>query len=70
MVNDLQDGTALSCIIVEGSLAEYGFIMLLISRLVAALALAGTAIASQHVQAHGGGKHIPIPDEYQHINRG
>ncbi|KAK9549316.1 hypothetical protein V6Z88_008413 [Aspergillus fumigatus] len=59
--------------------------MLLISRLVAALALAGTAIASlqiipggtwtasgtnQHVQAHGGGKHIPIPDEYQHINRG
>lgn len=70
MVNDLQDGTALSCIIVEGSLAEYGFIMLLTSRLVAALALAGTAIASlqiipggtwtasgtnQHVQAHGGG---------------
>jgi hypothetical protein len=57
---------------VKGSLAEYGIIaMLLISRLVAALALAGTAIASlqiipgatwtasgtnQHVQAHGGGK--------------
>lgn len=49
MVNDLQDGTALSCIIVEGSLADYGFIMLLTSRLVAALALAGTAIASLQI---------------------